>query len=239
MRCTAVVSMFVVAISSMLVGVARADEPTAADHIDRAGKLYEAHEYAKAATELEAAHAIDPRPELLYNAAQAWRLAGDCTTALLRYDEFLATKPPEADAKLARENIERCRAIVERHPKAQQPSPPPPPPPPPPVRSSFFRDPVAMTLWGTGTIAASVGGAFWAIGRNNTRKANEATTYDEFAAHAHGETQQKLGAAGIALGGALVVGGIVKWVIAPRTHVVVEAKLDGRSSFFASGSIRW
>jgi tetratricopeptide (TPR) repeat protein len=94
---------------------AQAAEPSspsdARTEYERALSLYQRGQYAEAILPLRRAYELYPSPELLYDLAQAERLAGDCEGALASYRDFLATEPSEplrsrASSKL--DEMERC-----------------------------------------------------------------------------------------------------------------------------------
>ncbi len=71
---------------------ARADEPVSAsakEHYQKGTAAYALGNYDEAAREYEAAFQKRQLPELLYNAAQAHRLAGNKKRALLLYENYL------------------------------------------------------------------------------------------------------------------------------------------------------
>jgi hypothetical protein len=74
--------------------VAQAAAPTAADseakqHFERGTSAYALGDYSEAATEYERAFKLKPDAALLYNAAQAHRLAGHKERALQLYESYL------------------------------------------------------------------------------------------------------------------------------------------------------
>src|SRR2546423_15501010 len=77
----------------MLLGVAlpaRGDNTTEARaHFDAGSAAYALGQYATAAQEYEKAFSLKPDPALLYNAAQAHRIAGNKQRALLLYQNYL------------------------------------------------------------------------------------------------------------------------------------------------------
>jgi tetratricopeptide (TPR) repeat protein len=80
---------------------------------DRGLRAYEAGDYAAAVRAYTEAYTLVPAPGILFNLAQAHRLAGDCRRALQAYKSFLRTAPdspqaPVAEAKI--EEMERCVA---------------------------------------------------------------------------------------------------------------------------------
>jgi tetratricopeptide (TPR) repeat protein len=69
---------------------------------------YAARDFHRAIAEFEAAFALDPRPELLFAEAQAFRLDGDCPRALELYRRFLATRPPPLQVQATQLGLDRC-----------------------------------------------------------------------------------------------------------------------------------
>lgn len=115
-------------------GVAAATPSEDARTLTRQGlELYRRGDYAQAIERFEQAYLLAPVPLLLYNVAQAHRLAGDCAQARHFYVQY-----QNADADAAhRAGIERRIAEMElcaqklrpaEAPRAVEPSPPPPPP---------------------------------------------------------------------------------------------------------------
>jgi tetratricopeptide (TPR) repeat protein len=79
---------FFVSLLLLLATPALAEE-TAREHYDRATSFYALGQYGPAADEYEKAFSLKPDPALLYNAAQAHRLAGNKQRALLLYQNYL------------------------------------------------------------------------------------------------------------------------------------------------------
>jgi tetratricopeptide (TPR) repeat protein len=102
-----------------LGGVASAEEklspervPQKARELAEKGRAYhDAGEYLKAVAAFKEAYVLAPSPALLFNIAQAYRLAGDCDDAAWMYRRYLDTNPgPErrtlAETHLA--SVEKC-----------------------------------------------------------------------------------------------------------------------------------
>lgn len=100
-------------------GVARANEklptervPQKARELAEKGRAFhDAGEYMKAVAAFKEAYVLAPSPALLFNIAQAYRLAGDCDDAAWMYRRYLDTNPgPErktlAETHLA--SVEKC-----------------------------------------------------------------------------------------------------------------------------------
>ena len=85
------------------------------------GKAFlDAKLYDKAVEELEAAYKLSPLPELLFNVAQAYRLANQSAKALAAYQEFLTTTLTGELADEARVHVaELTRAVADQHAMAE------------------------------------------------------------------------------------------------------------------------
>jgi tetratricopeptide (TPR) repeat protein len=208
--------------------------PAAQPHLDRALRHFFVRDYTKALVEFRAAYTIDPQPALLYAIAQAERLNGECRRAIRLYEAYLRTGPNERQAVLARRNIERCQSDLKRPPPASRPvaqplsapSEPPepalaplPPRSPPPVDHgpSWVRDWVGHGLVLGGLAVAATGIALWRIGHTTIDDANASPDYDTFASRAGrastADIEQKVGVAGMAVGGALVAAGVLHYAL--------------------------
>jgi tetratricopeptide (TPR) repeat protein len=78
---------------------------------DRGRAFYDAGDYASAIAAFTLAYAMAPKPGLLFNLAQAYRLQGSCDDAALMYRRFLATNPSPQGRALAEAHlatVERC-----------------------------------------------------------------------------------------------------------------------------------
>jgi tetratricopeptide (TPR) repeat protein len=94
-------------------------------------KSFNIGEYDAAIERFKAAYRLSPAPGLLYNLAQAHRLKGDCSEALILYRRYLATEPPAgkmrqwAETRIA--DMETCvQASAGRSRAMPTPQPPPP-----------------------------------------------------------------------------------------------------------------
>ena len=92
---------------------ARADDitPKARVFAERGRELHAAGNYAAAIDAFKEAYVISPAPALLFNLAQAYRLAGDCDDARIMYRRYLASDPPPEGRAIAEPqlvNVERC-----------------------------------------------------------------------------------------------------------------------------------
>ena len=120
---------------------ALASEPSAARQAyDQATAAFGLGHYAEAAEKYETAFSLRPDPALLYDAAQAYRLAGNRPRALELYRNYLRLYPNRQNADEARNQVAALTKALEDEksaPPAATSSPPPPvgaaPASPPPV----------------------------------------------------------------------------------------------------------
>jgi tetratricopeptide (TPR) repeat protein len=153
-------------------------------HYERATRAYDLQKYGEAIDEYQKAYEISGDPPMLYNIAQAYRLADQPSEAARYYRRFLQRMPnarnrDDVERKIAdqerladqRKKVEpvapppptttptKPPPIVEVKPPPQPPVVPPSPPqlpPPPPPETSHARAVVGWSLVGAGLIADGV-----------------------------------------------------------------------------------
>jgi tetratricopeptide (TPR) repeat protein len=87
--------------------------PAAQAHFRRGTTMFDARDYANAATEYAAAFELDPDAKwLLLDVAIARRKANACPEAIDAYNAFLATTPPDDQADKAREGEAECAKML-------------------------------------------------------------------------------------------------------------------------------
>jgi tetratricopeptide (TPR) repeat protein len=107
-------------------GVASAEPtptaPTAESYYEAAVRFYDAGDYDRAIEAFKQAHALRPRPSLLYNIAQAYRQrsSSTCGLALEYYRAYLREKPDTSDRELILEHIEAMEACKLREPQISE-----------------------------------------------------------------------------------------------------------------------
>lgn len=113
-----------------LAGEARADNvEEARAYVNKATAAYALNHYAVAAENFEKAFELKPDPALLYNAAQAYRLAGNKERALELYESYVRVytgkkemrSDIEGHIKQLKEAIERDRAAATSPPTTTMP----------------------------------------------------------------------------------------------------------------------
>jgi tetratricopeptide (TPR) repeat protein len=155
----------------LLCATAAAAEPDveaqARAHFRAATTAHERGDYARAIDEYQAAYALLPLPELLFNLGQVTRLHGDIAAAADYYRRYLAQQPTGAGADEARNHLREVEAIL--HPA-------PPPAPPPPTRPAAR--PARRWLWPVvaGSLGVAVGlGVGLGVGFGVSRPASAPT----------------------------------------------------------------
>ncbi len=91
-------------------------------------KAFVAKDYRTAAAQFEIAYNADPNPLYLFNAAQAYRLAGDCAKALAAYLQF---QKVVQDQKLNVSGMDEVQGYISGLKLCNNPAPAPAPPPAP------------------------------------------------------------------------------------------------------------
>jgi hypothetical protein len=185
--------------------------PEAQARYDEGMAHYAAREYRAAIGALEAAYALDPRPELIFAEAQATRLLGDCAAAVPLYQRFLATGPPSQQVEATRIAVARCQALAPAPPPVIVRTPPPMPVPPPP---RWYRDGRGGALVGAGLIGLGVGAALLTSAAAAERDARAIhDRYDAFDVRwSQAERRRGWGLAALIAGGALVAAGAGRYV---------------------------
>ncbi len=192
-------------------------EPTTADEWLHLGLTrYEAGDFAGAVTAFERGNALEPRPGFLFAMAQAERRRGDCAAAIMHYERFLASSPPDEQAIAAREQRDRCEQALGAHAEASAT-----PPEPtivtrtvvvPDHRRPWYHDKLTDALAGGGAVLALIGVGLVGSASATADDAAAATTYPEHVAlRDRAASRQTLG--WLTLGAGVAVGGVAVWRI--------------------------
>ncbi len=100
----------------LCIGIAHAETPAeeqAHAHF-RQGRAYvEAKVYDKAIEEFDAAYKLAPLPDLIFNIAQAYRLAGDPDRAVDAYKRYLAAQSSGEEADESRAHVAELSKIID------------------------------------------------------------------------------------------------------------------------------
>jgi tetratricopeptide (TPR) repeat protein len=123
------VRALVVALALLVVvpGIRAAEPPkdVATAHVRKATAAYNLGKYADAAKEYEAAYEQTLDPNLLFNIAQAYRLAGDREKAITAYRSFIRSAPQSEQRHLAETKVRELERQRSTAPPATGPVPAP------------------------------------------------------------------------------------------------------------------
>jgi tetratricopeptide (TPR) repeat protein len=139
---------FALVLVASLAAAAR-PKPDARPHVERAMKAHRAGKFDEALTELQAAYAIEPKPELLFAIGQVYTKLGRCSEAGDAYKRFLATGSDPKAAQVVQQAMDACKPRAAASPPPAKPPEPPPaaqPPPttqPPPATATTAQPPPA------------------------------------------------------------------------------------------------
>jgi tetratricopeptide (TPR) repeat protein len=220
----------------LLTAQAVAAEPSAdAKRLYAEGKAeYAQGHYEQAVALFEKSYALSESPALLFNMAQAHRLAGPehCEDALTLYKSYLAESPEVENRREVEERIQELGVCP------QKPIAAPPPPAPtivvqspslPPTRPSHT---APILVAGTGAALLVAGGVLYARAWDKHREAEKVCpcypgTYDKW------EVLTNVSYALLAVGGATLAGGVTWWAVAtPSKHDQPAQALLGVSGRF-------
>ncbi len=197
--------------------------PQAAEHFSRAQEHFDEEDYAGAIPELKAAYALEPNPMLLYAWGQAERLAGSCARAVELYRRFLDTGPSAEPRQLAEANLVDCEAEVPSSTAdtsevastdddasdviaddgVDEPRP-----------RHWIADPVGGVLTGVGVATVIAGGAVMGIARQRGSEAPDMFLEDNYRdARANALQLNTAGVVTLAIGSALVLGGVIRYAV--------------------------
>lgn len=165
-----------VAILFATASLARAQTPSPKEQAAAAAKQaetrFQSADYGGAVESFKVAYALDPDPGYLFDIAQAYRLAGDCTNAADYYRRLLAVVPNPPNLDKVNTWLAEQRACAEqrardektigvvRPPGQPQAMPNQPMPTPVPNPPSHLRRNVELGLAGVGAGALVVAGYF-------------------------------------------------------------------------------
>jgi hypothetical protein len=201
------------------------EKTRAADLFKKSADAYLKGDFAQAIAYLDEAYTLDPQPVLLYNMARAHEGLGHLDEAITLYERYLTQEPTSPDrgaieqrittlkkqrdekAALAKERaqVEKDRAAVERDRAAG----PPPPPPPPRPRSIY---PYAVA--GAGVVGLLTGTVFGLLANSKKNEAtDEKTQTTAIDIRSTGKSFATVSNVSFIVGGALVAGGVVWWVV--------------------------
>ena len=214
-------------------------DPEAQAKFQEAQEAFRNEDYDAAAAAVEAAFLIEPQPMLLYPWAQAERSRGNCAAAVELYQRFLDSDPPEAAATPARENMERCQEqlaeegggeeeeIIEddeeddliEDDEPEVDSTPAPVNDEQPKAKAWYKDPLGGVLVGVGVAGVGAGAALMGLASSKAGKAADQDTHQAYLDEQDSATKLRNGGAiALSIGGALVLGGVVRYVVVAKKN---------------------
>jgi hypothetical protein len=198
-------------------------------HIAKATRAHKDGRYAEARVELQAAYALDPRPDLLYALGQVDAKLGNCRDAIVHFKRFAATQRDPRVARVVDQAIAACTPAPEPAPAPAAPDRAPsvaaaPPSAPPPIatpaavqRSPWYRDTIGDALVASGAIAAVIGLVEYRSALSDLDAAGDRGRTTTLARHdelVDGARQKRTMALVLTgAGGALIGAGIVRFVL--------------------------
>lgn len=222
---TALAASIALACPTAVAAPAGIEDPEAQEHFERAQQLFGEEDYAAAIPELKAAYALEPNPMLLYAWAQAERLAGSCARAVELYRRFIDTNPDAQQRQLAEANLLDCEAELPDVPPPQDDTDDDSADSPPDdeagtttdaPRPKWYADPVGGALAGSGLAFAITGGALMGVARSRVGSIDATTEDDHLRQAASATRMNTAGIVVLGLGGALLVGGAIRYALVAR-----------------------
>ena len=237
------VAVMLVSISS--AAEARPKRRDARAAFDRGVTAYQKGNFEAAATALSKSYDLEHDVDTLFAWAQTERKLERCDKAIELYEKLLASNLPSANKSAVEQKLSECRVVVAQQKPVAAPAAVPPAAEPavqpkaqpasrsprvadstdsapePPLRSdagstrrAWFKDPVALGLIGTGVLATGVGAGL-VVSASSLANATP-KNWDEAVDNSKTATSRGyIGQASMAVGGALVIGGVV-WIVAHR-----------------------
>ena len=181
----------------------------------RAGEiLFEGGDYAGALREFDTGYSLAPRPEFLLNIGQVKRKLRNLPGAIDAFEKFLAAVP-SADARRAA--VEDVLTELRAEKAAEKPARMEPPASAPvvvaslalPPRRHWYMDGVGGTLCGVGLAGIGVGAGLFAV--SNATIGNAGLDLDHYNKAADAVPTRIGGLVSMGLGGALFLGGVVRY----------------------------
>jgi tetratricopeptide (TPR) repeat protein len=222
---------------------------------NRGVAAYQKGDFEAASAALGKSFGLERDVDTLFAWAQAERKLEHCDKAIDLYEKLLGFKLPAANKTAVEQKLTECRAIVAQQ-KAAEPGPavspsiesrtgPAPGEPQSsaagqaaiapaaapltdtsPATRAWYKDPISLSLIGTGAVATGIGVGFLLSARSADGGVAHAPNYDE-AVHLADQAKSRgnIGLVATAVGGALLVGGVV-W-IATHRHATESRVLTG------------
>jgi tetratricopeptide (TPR) repeat protein len=212
---------------ALFSGVAHAD--AVQKLVDEAMALYER---AGALAKLETAYANSKRADILFGMGRIHVDRGDCVRAIEVYRQFLESKPGPRSTQIVTEKIAECQAILARSEPALEPEPEPERAPSTPqtrtIERPWYTDVAGdvLVIAGVGALGASAyfaNGARADLERAKSGGANGVTLADYTMLRERADDRRSYAFIAAGVGGALLLGGLVKFAVGDRTEIVPVA----------------
>ncbi len=230
-----------VVLSSLLMTAAGPDDllsdPEAQTLVSEAQILFSEGNFGEAARLIEKAYLIEPVPELLFPWAQAEREQGNCRAAIDLYGRLLEEIPEGRMADSARSNIALCEEemppeeavvpMVEEDPLEEEYLEPEPEAKPEPVTKTdkppkvkeWYKDPAGGVLTGLGVVGVGAGAALLIVSNGTANGAPDAASLEDYNSQSDtAVTQRNAGAGVLSVGGALLVAGVIRYVLVAKKN---------------------
>lgn len=232
-----------------LVLAASAAHAQTPDALEASGsKHFELAEYQAAIADFKEAFRISDRPELLFNIAQAYRLANDCVQARTFYKTYLRRVPDAPNAAKVKERIDELEACANQAAVAAPPPDAAPvvvaPPIAPPIatRERTWKTKAGFASLGAGALGVGVGVVFALRGRSKADALRDACAIECTAETARtlddaGAAANRNAVVGLVVGGALVATGVALVILDRPSRETGPAISVGANG--ASASWRW
>ncbi len=176
--------------------------------MERAEALHQEGRWTEALATIDIAECHWPDRDYDYMRGVIFQTQGDCEAAIVSFTRFLASDPPEIDARAARSQIRACRPP----PPADLPAPPPSAPPP-----HWSRDPAGASLLGVGIGTLVVGTALGIAARVEAHET--AATFGEFQARRDRTRTLRAAAIGVLVtSAACLTGAVIRYAIVARRN---------------------
>jgi tetratricopeptide (TPR) repeat protein len=220
------------ALLAALPAIARADKADDAKaHVANATRAHDEGRFQDARVELEAAYALDPRPDLLYALGQVHAKLGDCREATGYFRRFVATQQDARVTRVVEQAIASCKPAeptARTRPGASTDGTPAAPsqpfaaargasPPVAPRASRWYDDKLGDGLALGGIVVAIVGLVEYRSALSDLDTAEDRAStptladYDEQIDRAHGKRTTSIVLLGA--GAALMTAGVVRFVL--------------------------
>lgn len=237
MRGSAVALALVLATGIVEAQPSKADAAAADAALSEGRRLYDVREWDKAIAKFKEAYTLRPDAPALFNLAQSYRLKGDCTEAAGFYKTYKRNFPAEKNI----DKVDKFIVEMDDCAKTQQPAVPvtpdvqpvvdpkpdpvvvtqpqdPPPPPPPQASDRGWMKWTGIAMAGVGVVGIGLGVKFGLDGgaaKDDLADvcAVSCTSAQALAIEDDGKAANKKAYIFTSVGGALLVGGVVMFVV--------------------------